>query len=80
MALRTKALESLPIEKGLLSAEAVDGRIRDFEQDIGPLKGAQVVARAWVDPAFKARLLEPARRSPSSASPAAAAWSWWRIR
>src|SRR3954465_8928356 len=58
VALRTKALESLLIEKGLLTAEAVDERIREFEQDIGPLRGAQVVARAWVDPAFKARLLE----------------------
>src|SRR3954470_21868171 len=58
VALRTKALESLLIEKGLLTAEAVDERIREFEQDIGPLKGAQVVARAWVDPAFRARLLE----------------------
>ncbi len=58
VALRTKALESLLIEKGLLSAEAVDERISEFEQDIGPLKGARVVARAWVDPAFKARLLE----------------------
>jgi nitrile hydratase len=58
VALRTKALESLLIEKGLLTVEAVDERIREFEQDIGPLKGAQVVARAWVDPAFKERLLE----------------------
>lgn len=58
VALRTKALESLLIEKGLLTTEAVDERIREFEQDIGPLKGAQVVARAWVDPAFRARLLE----------------------
>ena len=58
VALRTKALESLLIEKGLLSAEAVDERISEFEKDIGPLKGARVVARAWVDPAFKARLLE----------------------
>jgi len=57
VALRTKALESLLIEKGLLTAEAVDERIKEYEQDIGPLKGARVVARAWVDPAFKARLL-----------------------
>ena len=57
VALRTKALESLLIEKGLLTAEAVDARISEYEQDIGPLKGARVVARAWVDPAFKARLL-----------------------
>jgi nitrile hydratase subunit alpha len=57
VALRTKALESLLIEKGLLSAEAVDALISKFEQDIGPLNGARVVARAWTDPAFKARLL-----------------------
>src|SRR6185312_3205045 len=57
VALRTKALESLLIERGLLSAEAVDSRIARFERDIGPLRGAQVVARAWADPAFKARLL-----------------------
>ncbi len=57
-ALRTKALESLLIEKGLLSAAAVDEQIGRYEQDIGPLKGAKVVARAWVDPAFKRRLLQ----------------------
>ncbi len=44
VALRTKALESLLIEKGLLSAEAIDDRISQYEQDIGPLKGAKVVA------------------------------------
>src|SRR4051794_17598214 len=58
VALRTKALESLLTEKGLLSAEAVDERISEYERDIGPLKGARVVARAWVDPDFKARLLQ----------------------
>ena len=57
VALRTKALESLLIEKGLITAEAVDAEISWFEQDIGPLMGAKVVARAWTDPAFKARLL-----------------------
>ena len=57
VALRTKALESLLIEKGLLTAAAVDEQISQYERDIGPLKGARVVARAWVDPAFKARLL-----------------------
>lgn len=57
VSLRTKALESLLIEKGLITAEAVDGVISIYEQDIGPLKGAKVVARAWVDPAFKQRLL-----------------------
>jgi nitrile hydratase len=54
---RTKALESLLVEKGLLTTEYIDAIVRRYEQDIGPLKGAKVVARAWVDPAFKARLL-----------------------
>jgi nitrile hydratase subunit alpha len=57
VALRTKALESLLIEKGLLSAEDVDKLISQYERDIGPLKGARVVARAWVDPDFRQRLL-----------------------
>jgi nitrile hydratase len=61
VALRTKALESLLIEKGLLTAEQVDERTQAFEQDIGPLRGAQVVARAWSDPAYKQRLLEDGR-------------------
>lgn len=58
VALRTRALESLLIEKGLLSADAIDERVRLYEQDIGPLKGARVVARAWVDPSFRQRLLQ----------------------
>ncbi len=58
VALRTKALESLLIEKGLLTAEDIDTRIRRYEQDVGPLAGARVVARAWVDAAFRQRLLE----------------------
>jgi nitrile hydratase len=57
VALRTKALESLLIEKGLLSAEVVDERISEYERDIGPLAGARVVARAWGDPAYRQRLL-----------------------
>ena len=55
--IRTKALESLLIEKGLVSTDAIDAVVRTYEQDIGPLIGAKVVARAWVDPAFRARLL-----------------------
>jgi nitrile hydratase subunit alpha len=57
VSLRTKALESLLIEKGLITPEAVDAVISKYEQDIGPLNGARVVARAWTDPAFKQRLL-----------------------
>ncbi len=56
-ALRTRALESLLIEKGLLSSDAVDRLVSYFEQDIGPLNGARVVARAWTDPDFRQRLL-----------------------
>jgi nitrile hydratase len=56
-AVRTKALESLLVEKGILSSDAIDEVVRTYEQDIGPMNGARVVARAWTDPAFKARLL-----------------------
>lgn len=57
---RTKALESLLVEKGLVGTDTIDAFIRQYEQEIGPLKGARVVARAWVDPEFKRRLLEDA--------------------
>lgn len=56
-ALRTKALEALLVEKGLLTTDVIDNVIRAYEQDIGPLNGAKVVAKAWVDPAYKHRLL-----------------------
>jgi nitrile hydratase len=57
-ALRTRALESLLAEKGLISSDAIDLIVQKFEQDIGPMNGAKVVARAWVDPDYKRRLLE----------------------
>ena len=56
-ALRTMAIESLLIEKGLLSTDAIDARVQAYEQDIGPLNGAKVVARAWTRPEYKRRLL-----------------------
>src|SRR5215469_12792161 len=56
-ALRTKALESLLVEKGLVDQAALDALIDTFEHKVGPRSGAQVVARAWVDPKYKARLL-----------------------
>ena len=59
-ALRARAIESLLIEKGYLTAEAVDYVVYAYEHDIGPMRGARLVARAWVDPAFKERLLENA--------------------
>jgi nitrile hydratase len=59
-ALRTEAIESLLIEKALLEADAVDHVIEAFNERIGPMNGARVVARAWCDPAFKAALLADA--------------------
>ena len=59
-ALRVKTLESLAIEKGLVSAESIDAWIEAYSNHIGPKRGAQVVARAWTDPAFRERLLENA--------------------
>jgi nitrile hydratase len=58
--LRTRALESLLYEKGLLTPAAVDEVIGVYERDLGPLNGARVVARAWVDPDYKRRLLDDA--------------------
>ncbi len=57
---RTRALESILLEKGLLTPDAVDKVIATYERDIGPLNGARVVARAWVDAAYKKRLLTDA--------------------
>lgn len=57
-AARAMALESLLVEKGLLASDVIDALVRTYEQDIGPLNGAKVVARAWIDPAYKRRLLE----------------------
>lgn len=59
-ALRIKAIESLLVEKGLIDSAAVDEIIDIFEHRIGPRNGAMVVARAWTDPAYKARLLSDA--------------------
>ncbi len=54
---RARALEELLIEKGLVQAEVIDTIVNAYEHDIGPMNGARVVARAWLDPAYKARLL-----------------------
>src|SRR5690348_1900447 len=60
MTLRVKALESLLVEKGIVDPAALDAIIDTYEYKIGPRNGARVVARAWRDPAYKARLLEDA--------------------
>lgn len=58
--LRVRALESLLTEKGLVDPAALDVLIDTYETKVGPRNGAQVVARAWVDPDYRARLLEDA--------------------
>ncbi|MXN17854.1 nitrile hydratase subunit alpha [Pseudooceanicola sp. GBMRC 2024] len=59
-ALRVRAIEQLLTEKGLIREGAVDAIIDIFEHKLGPKNGARVVARAWSDPAYKARLMENA--------------------
>jgi nitrile hydratase subunit alpha len=54
---RVRALESLLIEKGLLSTEVVDTVVQTYEKDVGPMNGARIVARAWTDAGYKQRLL-----------------------
>ena len=56
-ALRVKALESLLVEKGMVDPKALDAVVDAYETKIGPRNGARVIARAWVDPEYKRRLL-----------------------
>jgi nitrile hydratase subunit alpha len=56
-ALRVQALESLLVEKGLIQPGAIEELVELAEKQIGPRNGARVVARAWVDPLYKQRLL-----------------------
>jgi len=58
VALRVRALETVLAEKGLIDPAALDVIVDLYETRVGPRNGARVVARAWSDPAFKARLLE----------------------
>jgi nitrile hydratase len=60
LTLRVKALESLLVEKGLVDRAALDVIVDAFETKIGPRNGARIVSRAWVDPAYKQRLLADA--------------------
>ena len=60
LTLRVKALESLLTEKGIVGPAALDALVDHFEHKTGPRNGARVVAKAWVDPAFKQRLLADA--------------------
>ncbi len=60
MDLRVRALESVLTQKGYIDPVALDRLIDTYQTRIGPHNGARVVARAWVDPAFRARLLRDA--------------------
>jgi nitrile hydratase len=55
---RTEALEQLLVERQLVDPKVMDTYIRTYETDVGPLNGARVVARAWVDPEYRGRLLD----------------------
>jgi nitrile hydratase len=60
MDLRVRTLESLLVEKGYVDPGALDVLIETYETKVGPHYGAQVVAKAWADPAYRKRLLEDA--------------------
>jgi nitrile hydratase len=60
LTLRVKSLESLLVDKGLVDRKALDALVDTYEHQVGPRNGARVVARAWVDPLYKQRLLSDA--------------------
>ncbi len=57
---RVAAIESLLVERGLVTTDAIDAVVEAYEHDLGPMNGAKVVAHAWVDPDYRARLLDDA--------------------
>jgi nitrile hydratase subunit alpha len=63
IAARVKALESILIEKGIMTTAAVDRLVEIYENEVGPQLGAKVVARAWTNPEFKQQLLADATRA-----------------
>ena len=62
-AIRAEAIESLLIERGLLKPDDVDQVIQQYNERVGPMNGARVVAKAWLDPEFKAALMADATRA-----------------
>ncbi len=60
---RTRALQSLLLEKDLISIESINEVLELFETEVGPMNGARVVARAWDDPEFRELLLEDANEA-----------------
>ena len=61
--LRVKAIETLLLNKGIINSDTVNELIDTYENKIGPRNGAKVVAKAWVDPDYKKRLLENATKA-----------------
>ena len=57
-ALRTEALETLLIQKGILNTQQIDAIVKAYEENVGPMAGAQMVARAWVEQKFKSAMLK----------------------
>ena len=68
MQLRVRALETILTEKGYVEPAALDQLVEDFETKIGPHIGARIVARAWLDPEFKHRLLADATKAINAAA------------
>ena len=62
-AIRTEALETLLVEKGLLDSSQVDAFVKKYEEQVGPMIGAQMVARAWLDDDYKQQLLRDANQA-----------------
>ena len=58
--LRVRALETVLTEKGYVDPAALDVLVETYETKVGPRNGARVVAKAWTDPAYRARLLQDA--------------------
>ena len=54
---RIAAIEAVLVEKGVLDVEAVDQIVAHFEENLGPMNGAKVIAKAWTDPEYRTRLL-----------------------
>ena len=59
-ALRVKALETVLVQKGLANSENIDHWVDAYSNDIGPMRGAHMVARSWIDPEYRVRLLDDA--------------------
>jgi nitrile hydratase len=57
---RVAAIEAILVEKGILDTAAIDTIVAHFEDNLGPMNGAKVVARAWTDPVYKGQLLDDA--------------------